>query len=167
MTEIVKNNPQVQAQPKETPSKAEVIAKIQAMKAELKRLEASTGSSGAVPNTPSAMILDANGVQASHPEKRLRWVSVNKAQRRQMEGYVRVPESELPEGFGTAARGNLILMMLPREKYEERVAEIKKRTQERLTMHVKEMENEAEALSKYLRDNRGIKMSAEEILLRG
>jgi len=167
MSDVVKNDPQNQPHPEDKPSKAEVIARIQAMKDQLKRMEATTGPSGAVPNTPSAIILDASEVQTKDTDHRIRWVSVAKADRRRAQGYVRVPEAELPQGFGPAQRGNLILMKLPREEYEKRVAEIKRQTKDRLTVHNREVEQVAEGMAKMLRDNHGINVRTEDILLRG
>lgn len=146
----------------ETPSRAEAIAKIKEMREALKRQEATTGPSGAMPNSPTGMILDASGVQAGHPDKRFRWVSVNKAARRQVEGYQRVPEVE-----GGKQVGNLILMALPRDVYEARVAALKKVNAERLTAHVKEVEEVAEGVAKYLRDKHGVSVKPEEFFIKG
>lgn len=164
MSEIVKNDPQNQPT---KPTKAEVIARIEGMKAELKRLEATTGPSGAMPNTPSAILLDAESVKEGKPDKRLRWVALHKAQRRQAQGYVRVPEAELPQGFGPAQKGNLILMEIPRERYDEEVARVRKASRDRLSVHIREAEKVAEGMAKMLRDNHGINVKAEDILLRG
>lgn len=145
-----------------TPSKAEAIAKILELKAQLKRQEATTGPSGAMSNAPTAQILDASGVSAANPDKRFRWVHVNKAMRRQVEGYVRVPDVD-----GGKQVGNLILMTLPREVYDARVAAIQRLNKDRLNAHVKEMEEAAEGLAKYLRDEKGINVRAEDILVKG
>lgn len=162
--DIVTNDPQNQAK---TTSKSEAIAKIKEMREALKRAEAKTGSSGAMPQSPSAMILDAEDVKEMHPDSRLRWVSITKAARRLAMGYVRIPEAELPQGFGPAQKGQLILMKLPREVYEQRVEEIKRVTRERLTAHNREAEEVAEGLAKMARDQYGVSLRAEDILLRG
>ena len=152
-------------QPKETPSKAEVLAKIKDLQAQLKRQEATTGPSGAMPLTPTAVLLDASAAQKNHPDKRLRWVSVHKAQRRQMEGYVAVPETEA-EGVGTR-KGNLILMALPRAEFERRVEAQKKANADRLQAHNREVEEVAEGIARTLRDKHGVNVRTEDILLRG
>lgn len=151
-----------EAQAPATPSRAEAIARVKALKEELKREEAKTGPSGAMPNAPTGQILDASGASAANPDKRFRWVSANKAMRRQVEGYVRVPEVE-----GGKQVGNLILMALPREVYDARVAAVKRLNAERLKSHVREMEEAAEGLAKYLRDEKGINVRAEDILVKG
>lgn len=156
------NTPVTNETEKPKESKAEVIARIKSMQAELKRMEATSGPSGAMSNEPTAVVLDASRQQASSPDKRFRWVHVTKAARRQVQGYTRVSEAD-----GGRQVGNLILMTLPREEYDRRLEHQRKINRERLTVHNREVEEVAEGIAKYLRDEKGINVRTEDILLRG
>lgn len=156
------DQPKPETTPAPTQSKAEAIARIVEMKAELRRQAMTSGPSGAMPNAPTGVILDASAVQELNPDSRIRWVHAKKAQRRQVEGYVRVPEVE-----GGRTAGDLILMALPRAEYEARVNRIQKLNADRLDAHNKEMETAAESIAKHLRDNHGVNVKAEQILVKG
>lgn len=130
----------------------------------LESVERTTGSSGAVPLTPKAKLLDAAEAESMHPGKRLRWVNVQnveKTQLRQSEGYERLPVAE-----GGRQVGNLALFALPRQEYDRRVADVARRNNERLSAHKNEVENMAESVARALRDNHGIRVDAERIIIR-
>lgn len=139
----------------ETSSPAAAKAQIEEMQAKLDREERKNGSSGAIPLATKQTLLDGSDVAKKMPDKRLRWVNVSiaeKVQLRQNQGYTRVPASE-----GGRQVGNLALFELPRDVYEERVKELQKRHQERLVAHKGEVEAEAEAVARVLRDKYGIR----------
>lgn len=133
------------------------------MKADLDRLERTTGSSGAIPLTPKAQLLDATDVQSQHADKRLRWVNTQnaeKAQLRQAQGYERVPVAE-----GGRQVGNLALFALSKDEYNRRVADVERRNKERLSAHKTDVEKIAEGVARELRDRHGISVKAENILI--
>src|SRR6266498_5023347 len=150
-------------EPQPTKSKAQVIAEIKDMQDRLARAEAKSGPSGAKPFAPPQMLLDASDVQALHPDKRVRWVNVvntQKAQRRQAEGYERIPAAE-----GGRQVGNLALFAIPRADYERKVAAQAKLNRDRLDHHNREIESAAEQLSKILKDQHGVSIRPEDFLL--
>lgn len=138
---------------KETP--AQIIAK-------LKRTEATTGRSGAIPRMPKQMLLDVGDLPEKHPDKHLRWVNKsdkNKILSRKMEGYTELPVSEGGKSLGD----EMVLMAQPRELYEQRVARQKEENQRRLNSHVAEWQGQAEAAARTLRDQYGIKVNPEQL----
>lgn len=144
-------------------SKTEAIRNIKEQMAALERLEKKTGPSGAMPRATKAMLLDATEAVAKNPDSRVRWVNVmntEKAQLRVLSGYKRLTEEQ-----GGRQVGNLVLFAIPREVYESRVAELKKLHQDRLKSHRTEMEQAAENLAKYMRDNHGISVDVSRLLI--
>lgn len=136
-------------------SKAVAKEKITEMQADLTRQERTTGRSGAVPNATKQMLLDGSDAIQQNPGKRLRWVNVGvaeKVQLRKSQGYELVPVSE-----GGRQVGNLALFRLPEEYYRERVEALEKENKRRLSSHRSEVEQEAEAIARVLRDRHGIK----------
>jgi hypothetical protein len=146
---------------------ASTEAKRQELRLQMERaaaLERTSGSSGAIPNAPKQSLLDASDVQAKHPNLRLRWLNVNNAEKmavRQASGYSRLSMEE-----GGRQVGNLALFGLPKEEYDRRVKEIERRNKERLSSHRTEVEQMAESVAKSLRDNHGIRVDAERILIK-
>lgn len=143
----------------------ERIAKIREMQAELRKEEAKTGGSGAIPFTPKGMLLDATDVQRQHPDKHIRWGNLkneDKMQVRLSQGYERVPVTE-----GGKQVGNLALIAQPLEKHLATVAEIERRTRERLTAHKAEVEEMANQVAKVLRDKHGVNVRPEDFLIQG
>lgn len=146
---------------KETPSKAEAVKKILEMKEQLKKA-AEAQFTGAAPAATATMLLDKTQAEKLNPEHRVRWVSLRNEQKAQMRvnsGYVRLSAEE-----GGRQVGNLVLMKLPREEHERRVAAIKKLNQDRLSVHNREAEAMAEQIAKELRDNHGISVRPETLL---
>lgn len=137
------------------PATAEVLAK-------LKRQEETSGRSGAVPLTPKQTMLDASEVQTKHPDKHLRWVSMrdaNKVATRKAEGYTVLPVAEGGKTLGD----EMVLMAIPRELYEQRVARQDAENKRRLSQHTKEWESLAENTARMLRDKHGINVSPEQL----
>lgn len=128
----------------------------------LKRQEAKEVG-GAPTRMPKQMMLDASDVAAKHPDKHLRWVSLkddNKLASRKMEGYVALNEKE-----GGKTLGNeLVLMGLPKQLYEQRVARQNAENERRLSQHTKEWENLAESAARELRDRHGIRVDSRDLL---
>lgn len=125
------------------------------VKKTLDRVEATTGGTGAIPNTPKATLLDATSVQAKMPDKRIRWVNIADASKvtgRVTEGYERVPESE-----GGRQIGNLALFRVPAEVHARKVRAIEEQNERRLHAHKAAVEQVAESVERTLRDKHGIR----------
>lgn len=154
--------PEVEAAPEmSNTEKRALLAKLQA---DLDLEEKKSGRSGAVPLTTKRKLLDASEVAAKHPDKHVRWVQTAvdaKATMRQEDGYERIPASE-----GGKQVGNLALFAIPKEKYEQKIEEIKKVGKERLASHNREVEAVAEAVMKELRDRHGLDVPREKIIIR-
>lgn len=136
---------------------------LKEMQAKLRRLEETSGRSGAIPRTPKQMMLDARELEQKDPEHHYRFVSSRdpqKVQGRLMEGYIKVPDAE-----GGRDLGGLILMKIPRGRYEARLANDARITRERLNAHTKEMRTAAESVAKELRDKHGISVPMERIFV--
>jgi hypothetical protein len=132
------------------------LAELKELQSALSRQERTEGNSGAVPNTPKATLLDASDVQASHNEKRVRWVNINnpaKVQDRLQQGYTRIPLAE-----GGREVGDLALFEIPREGYDARVADLARQNRQRLEAHKMDMERAAEGIARELRDKHGLKV---------
>jgi len=130
--------------------------------ADLKRVEATTGRSGAIPRMPKEMMFDATAVEARHPDKHLRWLNMsdkNKMASRKAEGYTILPESEGGQKIGD----EMVLASIPRAQYEQRLARQEEENDRRLNAHTAEWEGQAEAMARTLRDNYGIKVSPEKL----
>jgi hypothetical protein len=133
------------------------------MRDKLKRQEDLLGPSGASPNAKRADMLDESELQAANPDKRYRWGSLRneqKMQRRLNEGYERVPVTE-----GGRQVGNLVLLAVPREVHDRKVAADKALREARLHAHKGEVEKMAEAVAKELRDKHGFKINSKEFLI--
>jgi len=131
---------------------------------ELQQLERTTGGSGAIPLAPKQQMLDASAVEAKHPDLKLRWVNIKDPQRaavQMMKGYRRLTAEE----GGRAMGDELALFGISREKFDQMVAHNRRTHAARLTAHRTEMENIAEAVARQLRDQHGIKVSAERLLV--
>lgn len=118
---------------------------------------------GAPSRTPKQALLDASSVQAKHPDKYIRWVSLrdsNKIAIRQAEGYTVLPESEGGKRLGD----ELVLMAAPKKVHEQRVARQEEENNRRLNMHNADWEQLAESIAKTLRDQHGIKIDARTLM---
>lgn len=129
----------------------------------LKHIEAQT-LSGAAVLTPKDILLDLSDLQKQHPDKHFRWVNVRapgNADRRRLNGYIRLPESEGGRELG----GELAVFVTTQRLHEHHVAEIKKQNKQRLNAHRAEVENAVEAVARELRDKYGLKVDASRILV--
>jgi hypothetical protein len=114
--------------------------------------------------TPRARLLDAREVQAKHPDKHVRWVSIRdeeKAEARKEDGYQRLTSEEGGKTIGK----ELTLMAIPKAEAEQRIADNKKKNEVLLNAHKATMEQEAESAAKYLRDSKGMQVDARELLI--
>lgn len=128
----------------------------------LKATEAQTVY-GAPTRTPKAAMLDASSTQeAVGPGKVVRWLNLkdpNKVAVRQMEGYVRVPESEGGKTLGD----EMATFAISRERRDARVAAQNEENQRRLMSHKTDMERLAENTAQILRDKHGIKVDPRRL----
>lgn len=114
--------------------------------------------------TPRARLLDARDVQAKHPDKHVRWVSMRddeKAEARKEDGYTRLTSEE----GGRIVGKELALFSLPKKEADARIDAQRKKNAVMLDAHKSTMENEAESAARYLRDNKGMSVSAKELLI--
>lgn len=148
-------NKEVQAERPDTAE--EVLAK-------LRRVEATTGDSGAVPNTPKSHMLDVSQLQKDNPQYRYRFANLkdqSKVERRQNDGYEVVPTAEGGKRLGS----ELVLMRQPQDLYLRKQKSLKQKHDRLLNSHVEEMEQVAESVAKVLRDRYGIQISRDRILV--
>lgn len=114
--------------------------------------------------TPRQRILDAREVQAKHPDKHIRWVNIKdaeKAEARKEDGYHRLTSEEGGRQIGDQAA----LFAIPKGEAEARRAAIKEENLARLDAHKAEMRRAAEAGAKALRDQAGLSVSADRLLI--
>lgn len=135
--------------------------------AKLQRKEAKT-EPGAGVLTSKQMLLDsAADVKAKRAEdgKHVRWVNLSdptKIQSRQNDGYQIIPTEEGGRRLGD----QLVLMECPQELLEAREAKQEAMNKARLNQHKTEMERLAEQTAKILRDQHGIDVSPERLLVK-
>jgi len=114
--------------------------------------------------TPRARLLDARDVQSKHPDKTVRWVSIRddeKAEARKEDGYQRLTSEE----GGRTVGKELALFAIPKKEADRRIADLKHRNKTLLDAHKAAMQNEAESAVRYLRDQKGMRVSTEEVLI--
>jgi hypothetical protein len=114
--------------------------------------------------TPRQRILDASEVQAKHPDKHVRWVNIKdpeKAEARKEDGYKRLTSEEGGRQIGDQAA----LFAIPKEQAEEMRLAHREENEMRLNAHKAEMRRAAEQGAKQLRDQAGLDVSAERLLI--
>lgn len=134
----------------------------------LDRLEAKTVP-GAPVRTPKSRILDATEYEKAHPENYVRYASTTvpgKMDARAEEGFSRVDLAEAAKHNVRVEVGPMVLTEQPRKLHEERVARQKARNKELLEAHNREVEAVAEAVVRQLRDQHGIDVPIERILVK-
>lgn len=118
---------------------------------------------GAFTRTPKAQMLDASSTQeAVGPDKHVRWLNLkdgNKVAVRQMEGYVRVPESE----GGKALGDEMATFAIDRKRHDARVSAQQEENTRRLASHKTDMEKVAESTARILRDKYNISVDARRL----
>jgi len=139
------------------------MEELKAQRAQLDRIEEKEVP-GVRVRTPRAKMLDIREVQAKHPDKHLRWVSIRedeKAEARKEEGYTRLTAEEGGRQIGK----ELVLMGIPKSLANERIRDQEERNAQLLDAHKTAMRAEAESAARYLRDNKGLKINADEVLI--
>lgn len=119
---------------------------------------------GLVIRTPRARVLDARETQAKHPDKHVRWVNIKdaeKAEARKEEGYKRLTTEEGGRQIGDQAA----LFAIPKGQADQKKADIKAEGLARLDAHKAAMQRAAEEGAKALRDQAGLNVSAERLLI--
>ena len=139
------------------------MAELKASQAKLDQIEKAE-IPGATVLTPKAQMLDASDVERQHPDKFIRWVNIRdrqKAEARQLTGYVRLSEDEGGRHLGD----ELALVAIPKKQHEARTEAIKKLNDERMRAHHTAMEQMAESVARMARDQYGIKLDPRRILV--
>jgi hypothetical protein len=142
---------------------AEAKQVLDALTEALRKIEAQTLSGVAV-LTPREVLLDLSDLQAKHPDRHFRWVNIQTpgtADRRRLDGYIRLPESEGGKEMGR----EVAVFVTTKRIHEQREARVKKMNRERLNAHKAEMENVAEGVVRELRDRYGLKLDLNRILV--
>lgn len=109
-------------------------------------------------------MLDAREVQAKHPDKHVRWVSIRedeKAETRKEEGYQRLTSEEGGRQIGK----ELALFAIPKSAADARRVDQHERNAALLNAHKATMRNEAESAARYLRDQKGFSVDADKLLI--
>lgn len=114
--------------------------------------------------TPRLRMLDARETEKKHPGHRVRWVNIKdpeKAEARKMLGWRRLTSEEGGRQHGDHAA----LFAIPEEQARALDAENARRTKARRTEYRSEMQQIAEAVSRQLRDQAGLDVSASRLLV--
>lgn len=144
---------QVPEQKKE-PSRTEVKAQIKELSEKLKKLDAKKNS-GAASRLPKSRMLDASAIEAKNPDKHYLYVNSEdpgNLQTHLEDGYHAVGEQEAKDAGVRQRVGELVLMEVPREVFEERIEEQKDVAKSRLTAHKAEFKKEVEGVVRELKD---------------
>lgn len=142
---------------------------IRKLQQELRQREAKdiTGAASLAPKTQ--MLGDARELEQIDPDHKYRYINITdpaKAKVRRHRGYVPVSEQEAEAAGVDARHGNeLVLMKIPREQYEARVAAQKKVNKDRLNAHKAEVTKVAEAIVRELRDKHGLDIPVGRLLV--
>ena len=135
---------------------------VAAIQERLRQQEATTVS-GAPSRTPKGMMLDASETQKTiGPDGVVRWLNLkdpNKVSMRQMEGFVRVPESEGGKQLGD----EMATFAISRSCRDARVTAQKEEGERRLTSHKTDMERLAENTAQILQDKHGIRVDPRRL----
>lgn len=137
---------------------------LKELKAKLKRQEETEGGSGAIPLTPKQMLLDVSDLSAKDPDHKYRWVASKdpqNIQKRILEGYTQVPESEGGRNLG----GSLVLMKTPQRAVEARVARQNRAHESRLVQHNTEMAKVVESVVKEMKDRFGVSIDPSRVFV--
>lgn len=120
--------------------------------------------SGAANLTPKELMLDLSDLKEKHPDKHFRWVNIKApgvADRRRLNGYIRLPESEGGRELG----GEVAVFVTTAKIHESHVAKLKQAHEDRLRAHRTDVENAAESIVRELRDKYGVKVDLNRILV--
>lgn len=114
--------------------------------------------------TPRQRLLDASEAQAKNPDSHVRWVNIKdgeKAEARKEDGYRRLTSEEGGRQIGDQAA----LFAIPKEQAAQKRREIMEENEARLNAHKAEMRRAAEQGAQQLRDQAGISVSADRLLI--
>lgn len=143
--------------------RADAKQNLDALSKALEKIEAQT-LSGAASLTPKELMLDLSDLKEKHPDKHFRWVNIKApevADRRRLNGYIRLPESEGGRELG----GELAVFVTTAKIHESHVAKLKQMREDRLRAHQADVEKVAESVVRELRDKYGIKVDLNRILV--
>lgn len=170
MTELVKHQTPKEKEAEGLRKEAAQSAKAAEARQELDNLSKALAHveaqslSGAPELTPKEIMLDLSDLKAKHPDKHFRWVNIKApgvAERRRLDGYLRLPESEGGRELG----GEVAVFVTTERLHEHRVAQIEKLTKDRLSAHRAEVEQAAEAVARELRDKHGLRVDVGRLLV--
>jgi len=120
---------------------------------------------GGAPNlTPKDVLLDLSDLVEKHPSMHFRWANIKapgKADRRRLDGYIRLPVSEGGKELG----GEIAVFVTSKRIFEAREQRVKDMNKARLKAHRAEVENAVEAIAKELRDKYGLVIDPKRILV--
>lgn len=143
-----------QTEPQSKPTKTDAKQEIRKLAEKLQH-EENKKRSGASSRTPKGRMLDASALEKKDPGHHYLYVNTDSdgnIQNHIDEGYQAVGEDEC-KAAGVRHRVNeLVLMRVPREVFEERVAEQKELHKSRLEAHRAEFRAEVESVVRELRD---------------
>lgn len=141
---------------------------IKALQEKLRRQEAKEVT-GAVGMTPKTRMMDARAIEAQHPDRHFRYVNQTdpaKVQLRRDRGYEPVSEAEAAAAGVSARLGTeLVLMSVPRQKFDEQVEKYKKAHEARLQAHKADVTKAAEAIVRELKDKHGLNVPMDRLLV--
>lgn len=143
--------------------RAEAKTTLEALEAALAKIEAQT-LSGAPNLTPKDVLLDLSDLQAKHPDMHFRWANIRapgKADRRRLDGYIRLPESEGGRELG----GEVAVFVTSKKIYDARFQRVRDMNKARLNAHRAEVEQAVESVARELRDKYGLKVDTKRILV--
>lgn len=154
MSEAAKVPATPKGEEKKEPSRREVKAQIKELSEKLKRLDAKKNS-GAGSRLPKSRMLDASAIEAKDPDHHYLLVNAEdpgNLQTHLEDGYQAVGEQECKDAGVRQRVGELVLMRIPREVFEERIEQQKDVAKNRLTAHKAEFRQEVEGIVRELKD---------------
>lgn len=110
---------------------------------------------GAPSRTPKSRMLDASPLEQADPEHHYLYVNTEESGNLQGhldDGYQAVPDEECRAAGVRQRVGELVLMRVPRQRYEEMVQHQREVARQRLEAHRAEYRGEIEAVVRELRD---------------
>lgn len=139
---------------KEPQTRAQVRAEIKRLSERLAKIDAQRHG-GARDRSPVARMLDATPIEKKDPENHYCWVNTDapgNVQTHLEEGYKEVPREECEAAGVRHKVGELVLMRIPRETFEDRVEDAKELASSRLEAYRQEFQAEVEGVVRELRD---------------
>lgn len=151
-----------------TTSSADTRAQLKELADKLRRQEAKEVS-GAASSMSKTRMLDVSTIEKMHPEWHYRYVNMTdpeKVRLRRDRGYVPVSDEEAKEADVVARHGNeLVLMKCTQEEFRKREQQVKAMNKARLQAHKAEVRGVAERIVKVLKDEHGIDVPLERLMV--